>query len=263
MRGGFCSLLAVTASALSTSSVPRPSSIKLFYGDMPFWRAEVVRLALFTGGVPFEDVRVSFGSDEVKAMRAAGKLTFGAVPVMEVDGKILSQTQAMAVYAAKVAGLHPEDAWDAAKVDECINGCTDVTGTVGATFRLPPEEKVPAREKLIAPDGRLTMHLGGLEQICAENGACGHAVGSSLTVADLAIWIILFVSLGGTACLLPPVWRPRVAWVALGMCVGATACPPLAISPRRPLRPSADRPLIYWPSLESWSPISPIANAIL
>ena len=28
------------------------------------------------------------------------------------------------------------------------------------------------------------MHLGGLERICAENGACGHAVGESLTVAD-------------------------------------------------------------------------------
>ena len=28
---------------------------------------------------------------------------------MEVDGRMLSQTQAMAVYAAKLAGLQPED----------------------------------------------------------------------------------------------------------------------------------------------------------
>ena len=120
---------------------------------------------------------------------AAGKLTFGAVPVLEVDGEILSQTQAMAVYAAKLAGMHPtDDIWAAAKVDECINGCTDVTGTIGATFRLPDEEKAAARAALIAPDGRLTMHLGGLEKICAANGSCGHAVGTSLTVADLAIW---------------------------------------------------------------------------
>ena len=47
------------------------------------------------------------------------------MPVLDADGKILSQTSAMAVYAAKLAGMHPEDAWDAAKVDECISGCTD------------------------------------------------------------------------------------------------------------------------------------------
>ena len=171
--------------------------------QMPFWRAEVVRLALFAGGVPFEDVRVKFGSDELKTMRAEGKLTFGAIPVMEVDGKMLSQTQAMAVYAAKLAGLHPEDAWDAAKVDECLNGCTDATVTISSTFRLPDEEKLAAREKLIAPDGRLTMHLGGLEKICAENGSCGYAVGESLTAADLAIWRMVGWLSGGVIDGLP------------------------------------------------------------
>jgi len=191
----LASTLLARAAALST--VARPKSIKLFYGDMPFWRAEVVRLSLFAGDVPFEDVRIKFGSDEAKAMKAEGKMTFGAIPVMEVDGKMLSQTQAMAVYAAKLAGIHPEDPWDAAKVDECINGCTDATVTISATFRLPDEEKLPAREGLIAPEGRLTMHLGGLEKICAENGSCGYAVGSSLTAADLAIWRLVGWITGG------------------------------------------------------------------
>jgi hypothetical protein len=50
----------------------------------------------------------------------------------------------MASYVAKLAGIAPEDAWDAAKVDECINGCTDVTTTVGSTFRLANDEKVRA-----------------------------------------------------------------------------------------------------------------------
>lgn len=67
-------------------------------------------------------------------------------------------------------------------------GCTDVTTDVGSTFRLADEEKVAARQAMIESDGRLTMHLGGLDKICAENGACGYAVGDSLTVADLAIW---------------------------------------------------------------------------
>ena len=185
-RVGLASSLVATScgAAMCSSAPPRPSSVKVYYGNMPFWRAEVVRVALFCGDVAFEDVRDQKRVD----LMAAGKLTFGAVPVMEVDGRILSQTQAMAVYAAKMAGIQPDDAWDAAKVDECLNGCTDVTSTIGATFRLSDGEKVAAREKLIASDGRLTLHLGGLEKICAENGGCGHAVGTSLTVADIAIW---------------------------------------------------------------------------
>jgi glutathione S-transferase len=176
--------LTMLSSSTSASAIARPASLKVYYGDMPFWRAEVVRLALFMGDVPFEDVRDQKRVDLI----AAGKLTFGAVPVLEADGKMLSQTSAMAVYAAKLAGMHPEDAWDAAKVDECISGCTDVTGTVGKTFGMKDDEKASARAALIAADGRLTLHLGGLEKICSENGGCSYAVGSTITVADIAIW---------------------------------------------------------------------------
>jgi len=183
MLAGFTML----STSTTASAIARPASLKVYYGDMPFWRAEVVRLALFMGDVPFEDVRDQKRVDLI----AAGKLTFGAVPVLEADGKILSQTSAMAVYAAKLAGMHPEDAWDAAKVDECINGCTDVTGTVGKTFGMKDDENVSARAALIAADGRLTLHLGGLEKICSENGGCSYAVGSTMTVADIAIWRLI------------------------------------------------------------------------
>ena len=82
----------------------------------------------------------------------------------------------------------PDDPWQCAKVDEAINGCTDVTTTIGATFRLPDDEKLPARQALIAEGGRLRMHLGGLEKLCQQNNACGYVVGDSITVGDIAIW---------------------------------------------------------------------------
>lgn len=159
-------------------------SIKVYYGDFTFWRAECVRMILFIGGVPFDDVRdVKFAD-----LKASGKLTFGAFPVMEVDGKILSQTQAMANYASKIAGFAPSDAWDAAKVDEAVNGCTDVTTDVGSTFRLPAEEKVPARQAMVKPDGRLFMHMAGLEKVVKEHSPSGFLLGKTISVADLAIW---------------------------------------------------------------------------
>ena len=49
--------LTMLSSSTSASAIARPASLKVYYGDMPFWRAEVVRLALFMGDVPFEDVR--------------------------------------------------------------------------------------------------------------------------------------------------------------------------------------------------------------
>merc|ERR1712050_425550 len=122
-------------------------------------------MCLFLGGVKFDDVR----DMKRDALKAEGKLTFGATPVMEVDGKMLSQTQAMASYCSKLAGLHPQNDWDAAKVDEAINGCTDVTMTIGKTFSLSAEEKVKARQELITATGRLTMHLGGLESLLTQN----------------------------------------------------------------------------------------------
>ena len=178
------STMTLSRCLVTASAIAPPKNIKVYYGNIPFWRAEVVRLGLFVGGVEFDDIRDKKRDELI----AAGKLPFGAVPVIEVDGKILSQTQAMASYVGKVAGISPEDPWDCAKVDECINGCTDVTATVGKTFGLPDDEKLAAREALVAEGGRLALHLGGLERICAENGGCGFAVGSSITTADIAIW---------------------------------------------------------------------------
>merc|ERR550525_2183806 len=160
----------------STSTAPvecfwgregKPKSIKLYYGDMPFWRAECVRMALFIGGVKFDDCREKKRDD----LNAEGKLPFGATPVLEVDGKILSQTQAMASYVSGLAGIKPADAWGQAKVDEAINGCTDCTITVGGTFRLPEDQKVPERQKMIGPGGRLRMQLSGIERLIKENGS--------------------------------------------------------------------------------------------
>ena len=111
----------------------------------------------------------------------------------------------MATYSGKLAGLYPkDDDWLAAKCDEVINGCTDVTVTIGGTMRIQDaEEKARARAALIASDGRLTMHLKGLEKLLVENqgrtdaesqkkGPDGDSlvvsVGDSLTVADLAVW---------------------------------------------------------------------------
>eukprot|EP00658_Telonema_sp_P-2_P025744 TRINITY_DN20372_c0_g1_i3.p1 TRINITY_DN20372_c0_g1~~TRINITY_DN20372_c0_g1_i3.p1 ORF type:complete len:241 (-),score=55.66 TRINITY_DN20372_c0_g1_i3:267-989(-) len=173
---------------LSTDAAMAQPEIKVHYGDMHFWRAECIRICLFMGDVEFEDARYQGRSDPAyDAIKH--RFTFGAVPVMEVDGRILSQTQAMAGYAARLAGSMPHDPWDAAKVDEAINGCTDCTTDIAGTFRIHDQAaKIAAREALVASDGRLTKHLAGLETLISENGSKGVVAGDKMTVADIAIW---------------------------------------------------------------------------
>ena len=84
----------------------RKRTIKLNYGNVPWWRAEISRIALHLGGVEFEDVRWQpyFGEEMTAAAKAAGN---GHAPWIEVDGKFLFQTSAIARYCADLAGLTP------------------------------------------------------------------------------------------------------------------------------------------------------------
>eukprot|EP00980_Cylindrotheca_fusiformis_P012444 scaffold3054_cov129-Cylindrotheca_fusiformis.AAC.8 len=169
------------------SKMKLPTSIKVYYFNFPFWRAEVLRAGLYLQDLPFENIT---DKEELADFKAEGLAPFGAFPVMEVDGEILSQTQACAVYVGKLGDMYPsnEDIFAQAKCDEIINGCTDVTETIATSFRA--ENLKEAREKLIDPDGgRLHMHMKGLNSIMCKDGsefACGKDHG--LTVADLAVW---------------------------------------------------------------------------
>lgn len=173
------------ASILAKRQKFTPTSIKVYYWDMSFWRADTMRAALYLQGIPFENIT---DKEHMNALKADGKCPFGAFPVMEIDGQILSQTQACATYVGKLGGMYPsnDDIFAQAKCDEIINGCTDVTNTISASFRV--EDKKEAREKLIDPKvGRLYLHLNGLNSIVCMDGT-EFACAGKLTVADLAVW---------------------------------------------------------------------------
>ena len=47
----------------------------LIYPDSHFWRAETIRIALFYGGIEFEDIRPS--REEISKMKIDGTFPFG------------------------------------------------------------------------------------------------------------------------------------------------------------------------------------------
>merc|ERR1711953_813760 len=164
-------------------------NIKIYYFDFPFWRAEVSRLALHLGNVPFENVKVTFADRD--PLKEAGKAPLGAFPTMEVDGKIVCQTGAIARYCGKLGGFYPrDDDFAAAKIDEIIDTATDITNAIGVTMRMKDEqEKLAARKELST--GKLPESLQALETLLTQNGSTGFYVGNKMTIADLAIWRLM------------------------------------------------------------------------
>ena len=160
--------------------------LKLIYPDVPFWRVEMSRLALFIGGIEFEDFRPS--REEIAKMRTEGIFPFGQFPVLQVDGKTIAQTGAIARFCGKLSGLYPtENDFYAAKVDEVIDLATDITVKIRpALIEKDPEKRMEMRREL--SENVLPHWLGFMETLLENNGKTRDFVGDSLTVADLAAW---------------------------------------------------------------------------
>jgi len=78
--------------------------LKLTYLQMKGF-GEMLRLALFHGGLEFEDERISY--EEVQRRRSEGLLPCGQVPVLEIDGVAHSQSMALLRWIGMRTGLFP------------------------------------------------------------------------------------------------------------------------------------------------------------
>ena len=138
-------------------------------------------MALAIGGVDFEDHRISF--EEFGQMRE--DLPLKAVPTMEVDGVVYTQSNAMTRYAGKLTGLYPEDPWQAFLCDEVLETIEDTTNALVPTFGLKGDEMKAAREELV--DGTFTQHLKFFSQRLDAAGG-EYFADNRLTIADLKIF---------------------------------------------------------------------------
>ena len=157
---------------------------KLTYFDFDGGRAEPVRIAFHAAGIAFEDDRISF--QEFGEMR--GGTRFNAVPVLEIDGEAITQTNAMCRYVGRMAGLYPEDDRQALHCDEVMGAVEDNSHQVVKTFGLEGDELKEAREKLV--DGWLTTYLRGLDELLTRGGG-QYFTDNRLTMADLKAFVSL------------------------------------------------------------------------
>ncbi len=156
----------------------------LTYFDFDGGRGEAARLVMHLAGVAFEDKRIA-GKDW-PAQRDS--TPFQALPVLEVDGKVITQSNTINRYLGKLAGLYPKDDWQAALADELMDAVEDISTKTSNTMALEGEAKKKAREVLAA--GPIPRFLQQIEARLKAGGG-EWFVEKRLTVADIKcfLWV--------------------------------------------------------------------------
>lgn len=158
--------------------------LKLTYFDVDGGRGEPARLALHLGGIPFEDYR--FAPGDFPEVRKTTPLN--QVPTLQVDERLVTQSDAITRYAGKLAGLYPEDTLQALLCDEVMGALEDINVKIVATFGLQGDALKQAREALVAET--LPRYLRWLETRLQASGGL-YLADNRLTIADLKTLVVL------------------------------------------------------------------------
>lgn len=172
----------------------------LFYYNDAKGRAELSRLIFIYGEISFEDKGISF--QEYFQMRDSGQLPFEQLPILQVDETTISQSCAIARYAAKKAGLYPNDNVQAAQTDMIVDAWRDILDIFygcymdrvvdnGRLVMKMREPKVKLEKLNEFFDTTWSMHLRRFEKMISSSSNSPFLVGDSLTWADLALFDLL------------------------------------------------------------------------
>jgi glutathione S-transferase len=160
------------------------NQLTLTYFDMHGGRGEPARLAMHLGGIAFEDKRFAFA--DFAEVRKSTPLN--QVPTLQVDGVLVTQSDAITRYVGKLAGLYPTDAFQALLCDEVLSAVEDVNVKLGTSFGLTGDALKEARTALV--NGPLTRYLGWLQtQLQAHGGE--FFADQRLTIADLKVFVFV------------------------------------------------------------------------
>lgn len=157
--------------------------LKLTYFDFNGGRGENNRLAMAIANIPFEDERIP--PDQWPSVKDS--TPFGQLPVLEVDGEKITQTNTISRYVGKLGGLYPEDPLEAARCDEVMSAVEDVMAKIVPTLFMEDEDlKRKEREKLA--EGPIPLYVKRFGELLAAHGNEYFADGR-ITVADIKIFL--------------------------------------------------------------------------
>ena len=172
---------------------------KLTYLDIKGF-GEAIRLALYIGKVDFEDHRVSYA--EIREMNKEGKLPYGQVPILELDGVTYAQSGAILRWAGKQSGLYPEDPQVSLQCDAIEEALTDIKKLLpsvwyGSILGRHPATKEPLvpisdtqKEEVLQALNEIALpyRFGQLERALEKSGG-PYFCGETMTTCDLSFYV--------------------------------------------------------------------------
>ncbi|XP_057338639.1 glutathione S-transferase-like [Microplitis mediator] len=170
-------------------------SYKLIYFNSR-GRAEHIRYIFAHAGVDYIDERVPKERwPEVKR-----SMPYGMLPVLEIDGKPIAQSNAVGRFLARKYGLAGQNEWESMLCDVLVDTLGDLKLVI---FQYRTEEDFIKKEekKVKLLKETIPFYLNKFEQTIVENG--GFAVGSTTTWADFVLAVALenFEQIFGVAAL--------------------------------------------------------------
>lgn len=147
----------------------------------------MVRVLFHYTGTPFEDVQLK--REAWMEFKESGKTPFGLLPILEVDGTVLSSSEAIVCYIAEVFGLDGDTPLERARCRMVLDSLNDILNTF---IRQYLEEKGDSRKAQMTTefvDETLPYWVDKFEALLKQNdGGDGWFVGNKLTYADIAVF---------------------------------------------------------------------------
>ncbi|KAH3880160.1 glutathione S-transferase 1-like [Dreissena polymorpha] len=160
------------------------TSFKLYYFDGR-WTAELARLVFKQAGVDFEDIRYT----EEEWPQHKSEMPLGAMPVLEMDGRKICQSFAIARYLAKEFGLFGSNNMEAFLIDELFEIFAEIVNNyIVKIYYEKDEDKKKELAETLKKDSA-PKYLNLIEKRLKENtSGSGFYVGSEVTVGDLLLY---------------------------------------------------------------------------
>ena len=167
--------------------------LTFIYFDIPFWRTEVGKIALFIGGVAFENKIIT--GEEFQRVKENGHLDDGTIipfhqfPCLIVDGVSIAQTGGIARFCGKLSGMYPRsNDILAAQIDQYLDIATDITVLVSSAGSEEDDEKRRTMRQEMC-SGILGRKLQIVDKNISDNS--DWILGQSMGLADIAIWRLM------------------------------------------------------------------------
>uniref|UniRef100_A0A194APU9 Putative sigma class glutathione-s-transferase 2 n=1 Tax=Pinctada fucata TaxID=50426 RepID=A0A194APU9_PINFU len=147
-------------------------------------RGEIIRLVLTVAGQDFEDRRIT----QEEWPKVKSEIPSGQVPLLEVDGKHMNESLAIARYLAREYDLGGKTNHEQYLVDRVVGAVDDYFTKAVQILFLEKDEKKKAELQKALDDEHTPRFLKLFTKYLEESGGDGDFfVGNSGTLADLAV----------------------------------------------------------------------------